>query len=60
MDVLKDPNDSTSKESRLVARGDRDALKDEYTEVYAPVARMTSLRIYLEFNNDFIIVITYE
>ena len=47
VDVLKDPNDSTSKKSRLVARGDRDARKDEYTEVYAPVARMTSLRILL-------------
>ena len=47
VDVYKDPNDCSSKKSRLVARGDRDVRKDEYTYVYAPVARMTSFRILL-------------
>ena len=47
VDTLKNPHDKTTTKSRLVARGDRDDMKEEYENIYAPVARMTTLRILL-------------
>ena len=47
VDTLKNKHDESTKKSRLVARGDRDVHKNEYHEVYAPVARMVTLRIFL-------------
>ena len=47
VDCLKDPKDINTKKSRLVARGDRDKSEHEFAEIYAPVAHMTTLRIFL-------------
>ena len=47
VDCLKDPKDESTKKSRLVARGDRDKSDHDFSEIYAPVAHMTTLRVYL-------------
>ena len=47
VDCLKDPKDINTKKSRLIAKGDRDKSDHEFAEIYAPVAHMITLRIFL-------------
>ena len=47
VDCLKDQKDESTKKSRLEARGDRDQSEHDESAIYAPVAHMVTLRIFL-------------